>query len=135
MTVPSVPHLPSLFDLLVVKKQNIPKERTCEDDEFILCSTSDNGPDQVMLRKIVNARLIDLPHVLYVPASCFKHQIHLIVKSSLLVTDAFLMVCNRKYGYFSGLAMCVNLWRESAMDIFRAAKGPGPTHPVTAVIL
>lgn len=63
----------------------------------------------------------DADNVLFFIVKCFKHQLHLNVRSGLILADNFLQDIHRRYGYFSSLAIWVNSWRDIGPDVFVAA--------------
>ena len=93
-----------------------------ENDIHILCSTSDCGPDQVGARKLVNAIVLDAKRILFITVNCFKHQLHLAVKTGLSIADQFLDNIQRGWQYYASLAKLVNCWRENVSSMYSTCK-------------
>ena len=91
---------------------------------FILADTTDAGPDQASRRRSMQACLAEIQNIFYLSQNCFMHQYHLIVRESLVETDAFLAAVKEKFekvsngyqGYCSSLCKCVYFWRSNVSE-------------------
>ena len=81
-----------------------------------LC-TSDRGPDQVSVRKMMHAEIEPLVNVLFLDFDCIEHALHLIIKSSIFLVDSWLSSAGRSFKYFPALTNITQIWRENAQEV------------------
>ena len=86
-------------------------------------NVGDSGPDQHSFRTSLHTHLAISQHhefQLLFSLPCLKHQLHLIVKDSLQLTNQLLAGCARKYSYFGAVAKLAHTWRSHGEKIARA---------------
>eukprot|EP00959_Pyramimonas_sp_CCMP1952_P120761 2524839-Pyramimonas_sp.AAC.1 len=85
--------------------------------------TSDQGPDQVRLRKVVQAACMSSLSEIFIDMNCLFHQIQLVVKTHLVTIDKWLdeyQALAGFTGYFATIAKVQHCRRDSAQDMFDA---------------
>ncbi|CAE7792673.1 unnamed protein product [Symbiodinium sp. CCMP2592] len=85
---------------------------------WIMCTT-DRGPNEIWTKKVVQAKLMDVPWCFFLPADCYEHQAHLGVLGGLKLVDS-LLAGRRKWKYFSSVAMLTNILRDISQDLYTA---------------
>ena len=92
--------------------------RTHNNFVWIMCTT-DRGPNEIWTKKVVQAKLMDVPWCFFLPADCYEHQAHLGVLGGLKLVDS-LLAGRRKWKYFSSVAMLTNILRDISQDLYTA---------------
>ena len=92
--------------------------KPCNASVRVWLYTSDRGPDQIAMRKLIHKQLLALPNVLFFASDCMEHALHLIVKASVVLTDRWLRSMGRQYKYFSSLTKITQVWRDHTQDVY-----------------
>ncbi|OLP74124.1 hypothetical protein AK812_SmicGene46430 [Symbiodinium microadriaticum] len=92
--------------------------RTDNNYVWIMCTT-DRGPNEIWTKKVVQAKLMDVPWCFFLPADCYEHQAHLGVLGGLKLVDS-LLAGRRQWKYFSSVAMLTNILRDISQDLYSA---------------
>ncbi len=88
----------------------------------LFCYTSDGGPDEEKLNKLLLVLTADHLCVLVVPGTCFMHACQLWVRSGLVIVDTWLkkyLAAESKFKYFATLSKISPVWRDRASEVFQ----------------
>ena len=80
--------------------------------------TTDRGPDEVAVRKMISSQVKALENVIYIPNDCVEHCLHLIIKAVLTLADKCLEHARKPYKYFPSLTKICHVWRDRAQQVF-----------------
>ena len=81
--------------------------------------TTDRGPDEISVRKMISSQVKALENVIYIPNDCVEHCLHLIVKAVLTMADKCLEHAKKPYKYFPSLTKICQIWRDRAQQVFQ----------------
>ena len=84
----------------------------------VWCYTSDRGSDQVLFRALCRAEASADCAMIFVDADCLAHASHLVVKSGLRLTDAFLESRGKPYRFYGTVAKATTLWRDNVRAMY-----------------
>eukprot|EP00969_Alexandrium_andersonii_P212877 9400051-Alexandrium_andersonii.AAC.1 len=85
----------------------------------VFIGVTDSGSDEVAAKNMISSEVLADPHTLFFSMVCWMHQIHLVVKKSLVAMDRLLEQTNRPMRkYFGTVAKIMNVWRSMAKSIF-----------------
>ena len=79
--------------------------------------TSDRGPDQTAVRKLMHYEIAEIPNVLFFDFDCTEHALHLVIKGSVQLADKCLMSAGKGFKYFPALTKITQCWRDSAQEM------------------
>ncbi len=87
----------------------------------LFCYTSDGGPDEVKLKKLLQVLTKDNVCVLVFGGSCGMHSCQLYVRSGLKLVDDWCRkhVPDFKIKYFALLSKISQVWRDKASDMYK----------------
>ena len=111
------------YRFAVTPQKHLPDEEFALDElepVTMFLYTSDGGPDQSYCKKLMSAISMPHPYVLFIPLVCVKHNLHLGVKSGLLLVDEFLKAQGKTFKYFGSMAKLSNCCRERSQYMFKA---------------
>jgi hypothetical protein len=80
--------------------------------------TSDHGPDQAKMRKVMRAQAAQCQDTLFLDIDCLMHQSQLGVKSLLVRIDEHLGFMGAKWRYFGSVAKVLHIWRDNSKRVF-----------------
>ena len=83
--------------------------------------TTDGGSDVAKFRRMLRVELRNSVSDLVIDCNCLMHADHLIVKSALVLVDAWCVRNKTGWRWFSALAILTNTWRDCARVMFSTA--------------
>jgi len=85
----------------------------------IWATTTDAGSDEAKARRLRQVLVKDNLFHWEFDSDCFMHQYQLLVHGCLRVLDASMVKLGSTRKYWSSLAKIMNVWRDSASDLFQ----------------